>query len=512
MPDRPSSGKKPLPVKHHSITFEISSLYSLILFIILIIFSGVLYLILFRTVFVQQDKDLELAAINISSSINSYLEVRGEEAEPLKFALAKTIQDEQKQQSRWWTRKFEKRWFKQLEKLELSDFYINFISVNRASIARSANISDELIDLFRSSVDLTNPGLTTYQTIDYTQKKIRLINYPFTYKGKEKYILQVGTYQKEIINLIINLLTSVLISIPVFLVLTSFIGRIFVRRILKPVEEIATIARKISHEDLSARVETKNVYIEVKYLMDDFNEMINRLERSFALIDEFSSHVAHELKTPLTIIKGETELALLEKRSIIEYKRAMKINLEEVEKMLRIVNDLLLLTRIDYQPQVFKFEEFDFISYLEEIISQAKLLARPKSIKIKSSLPKTAETITADKVHLRRLFFNILDNAIKFTPKNGVIEFGVTGSRHDFLITVRDSGIGIRPEDIPKIFNRFYHTASEGHHSHGLGLSIAQSIARLHKGSISVKSRINEGAAFHITLPRSVSSHSGQPV
>ncbi|MBP9855277.1 MAG: HAMP domain-containing protein [Candidatus Omnitrophica bacterium] len=506
----PTSAKKK-PRRYQSITFEISFLYSFILLIILIIFSGFLYVILFRTVLIQQDDELELVATNISASINSYLEVRGEEVEPLKFALENTIQDEKRQPSRWWSGKFEKRWFKQVQKLDLSDFYINFISINRASLARSPNIPDDLIDQFRSNVDLTKLGSPTYQTVDYARKKIRIINYPFTYKGEEKYILQVGTYQKEIIGLIFSLLTSVLISIPIFLILTSFIGRVFVRRILKPVENIASIARKISYEDLSARVETKNVYKEIRYLIDDFNEMINRLEQSFALIDGFSSHVAHELKTPLTIIKGETELALMEKRSEAEYRSAMKINLEEVDRMLRIINDLLLLTRIDHNPQIFQFEDFDFISYFGEIVSQVRMLARSKSIKIKFNLPNTVENITADKVHLRRLFFNILDNAMKFTPENGTIEIELIISKSDFLIKVKDSGCGISPADLPKIFHRFYHSAKDGHHSHGLGLSIAQSIARLHKGSISVKSRVNQGATFHIFLPRSLDNHAQIP-
>jgi len=502
MSDRPPSGKNSHPVRKQSITFEISFLYSFILLIILVIFSGVLYLILFRTVYTQQDRDLELAATNISSSINSYLEVKGEDAEPLKFALDKTIQDEEKQPSSWWTRKFERRWFKQLEKMNLDDYYINFISLKRASLARSPNISDEMIDLFRSSVDLTDPGVTTFQTIDYAQKKMRLLNYPFTYKGKEKYFLQVGVYQKEIINLIFNWLTSVLISIPIFLVLTSFIGRIFVRRILKPVDEIATIARKITHEDLSGRVKTKHVYTEVKYLIDDFNEMINRLQQSFVLINEFSSHVAHELRTPLTIIKGETELALLEKRSMTEYKRAMQVNLEEVDKMLRIIDDLLLLTKIDYQPEVFIFEEFDFVAYLQEIVNQVQFLAKPKAIKIKTDLTKTGETIVADKVHLRRLFFNILDNAIKFTPREGQVVIKLDVTQKEFQVTIKDSGIGIPPEELPKIFNRFYHSAIHGQRSHGLGLNIAQSIARLHKGTISVESKLKEGSVFYIILPR----------
>lgn len=495
--------KKNPPVKYHSITFEVSFMYSLILGIILLIFSGVLYFILFRAFYTELDKELELTATNISSSIYSYMEVRGEEAEPLKFALERTIeQKEEERRIKWFTKKFEKRWMKNVDQMDLSDFYVSFISINRASISRSPSMTEDMIDLFRESVDLTEPGATTFQTLKYVNKKMRVINFPFTYKGEEKYMIQVGVYQEDIIDLILNWLTSVMISIPIILILTSFIGSLFVKRILKPVEETATIARRISKEDLSSRVETKNVYKEVKYLIDDFNDMIDRLERSFNHIEEFSAHVAHELKTPLTIIKGETELAMLEERSMEDYKRAMQVNLEEVEKMLRIINDLLLLTKIDYQPEVFMFESVDFVAYFNDILSQAKFLAKSKSIRISTNIPDDPIMINADKVHLRRLFFNIIDNAIKFTPDNGFINIKVHAQSEQFTVSIEDSGNGISPEDLKKIFDRFFRSANSSERGYGLGLSIAQSIAHLHKGSITVESEIQVGTTFHITLPK----------
>lgn len=488
-------------VKYHSITFEVSFLYSLILGIILLIFSGVLYFILFRAVYTELDKELELTATNISSSIYSYLEVRGEEAEPLKFALEKTIEQKEEKRVRWWTKKFEKRWINRVDQMDLSDYYVSFISINRASVARSPGMPEDMIDLFREQVDLSDPAATTFSSISYSNRKLRVINFPFSYKGEDKYMIQVGVYQEDIIDLIFNWLTSVMISIPVILLLTSFIGSLFVRRILKPVEETATIARRISKEDLSARVKTQNVYKEVKYLIDDFNDMIDRLERSFKHIEEFSAHVAHELKTPLTIIKGETELAMLEDRSLEDYKRAMQVNLEEVEKMLRIINDLLLLTKLDYQPEVFLFESVEFGTYLTEIVNQSKFLAQKKDIQITTHWPDRPVQIEADKVHLRRLFFNILDNAIKFTPQNGAIDIRVELDDHRIVTSIKDSGPGIPPDEVQKIFDRFFRCANSSERGYGLGLSIAQSIAHLHHGSIRVESELGEGTVFHIILP-----------
>lgn len=497
------SAKKPLPVKYHSISFEISFLYSLILGLILLIFSGVLYFVLLRTVYTELDRELESIATNISSSINSYLEVRGEEAEPLKYALEKTIADEEKSPRgfRLWTSGFEKRWLKELQSMDFSDYFINFVSTTKASIARSPNMSEELIDLLRENVLPGVNGEPTYKTLTFAQKKIRIVNYPFTYKDQDHYFVQVGIYQKPIIDLILNFLISIVISIPVILILTSFIGRMLVRRILRPVDEIAAIARKVSHEDLSARVEPQNNYREVKYLIDDFNEMINRLEKSFFHIEEFSSHVAHELRTPLTVIKGEAELALLGKRQIAEYQKAMTVTLEEVDRMLRVIEDLLLLSKIDYRPEVFIYEKFDFIPYMQEIIQQAQMLVKDKSITLSAEIARTTGRIFADKVHLRRLFFNVIDNAIKFTPEEGRIDIRVSVHNKTITTEISDTGIGIPQNEHDKIFDRFYRTTNSPRGGHGLGLSIALSLARLHKGTIQVKSQLNQGTSVIINLP-----------
>lgn len=492
------------PVKYHSISFEISFLYSLILALILLAFSGFLYFVLFRTVYVELDRELKTTAVNISSTINSYLEVRGEEAEPLKFALEKAIADEEKSPRRFlfWTSSFEKRWLQHVDAMDLHEYFINFVSTSKASIARSPNMSEELIDLLRENVIPSEGREPTYKTLTYKDRKVRIINYPFTYKDQDHYYVQVGVYQRPIIDLILNFMISVVISIPVILVLTSFIGRMLVKRILRPVDEIASIARRVSHEDLAARVQTKVNYKEVKYLIDDFNDMINRLENSFAHIEEFTSHAAHELRTPLTVIKGEAELALLNKRSEEDYRRAMQVTLDEVHRMLRIVEDLLLLSKIDYRPEVFIYEQFDFIEYMSEIAQQTELLVREKRIVLDVQIPREKAAVKADRVHLRRLFFNVIDNAIKFTPEKGKISIAVEVKKEYIQITIGDSGIGIPQAEISKIFDRFYRTTNSSRGGHGLGLSIALSLARLHKGTIRVQSELNRGTRFFITLPR----------
>ena len=222
-------------------------------------------------------------------------------------------------------------------------------------------------------------------------------------------------------------LYSIAISVPLILILTNFVGRVLANRILQPVYEITNLAKKITQEDLSARIKTKHFDREMGSLIESFNAMIARLEKSFHHIEQFSHHVAHELKTPLTIIQGEANLLLRKERPIYEYQQALRIIMEESQRVLKTVDDLLLLTKLGYQHEVFKFEQFDFIEFFGEIVEQHRLLAANKGIGIRMNLQDVTSPlmIKGDRLHLRRLFFNIIDNAIKFTPEGGCIDMRI---------------------------------------------------------------------------------------
>jgi len=215
------------------------------------------------------------------------------------------------------------------------------------------------------------------------------------------------------------------------------------------------MAKRITHEDLTARVTPRHFDLEMQELAEAFNDMISRLETSFKHIEEFSSHVAHELKTPLTIMRGESELALRKERDPKDYQRAIRTILSESERMLRTIEDLLLLTRLNYRPEALKFEQIDFIKFLKEVYDQEKVLAAKKDIKMNlhlNSSDKIPVSVKADKLHLRRLFLNIIDNAIKYTPSGGKVTLAVTRGPNNIRTAISDTGQGIRQEDLTKIF------------------------------------------------------------
>ncbi len=296
----------------------------------------------------------------------------------------------------------------------------------------------------------------------------------------------------------------ILIPIPLTLLFGYFIGRIIVSRILKPIGEITSTANRITHEDLSLRVTAENADEELRRLIEAFNDMVSRLGESFEYIRDSSSYIAHELKTPIAIIRGEAEFVLKKEREKEEYKKVIAGSLEETKRMLKIIEDLLLLTKMNYQPEVLKFERIDLAQFIRIIGEQAKMFASPKNITVNMNVSEEAGMVHADELHLRRLFFNIIDNAIKFTPPGGSVGISLRYENQKAVVSITDTGIGIEEGNIPKLFDKFYRiegTIKDASPSSGLGLSIAQSIARLHKGDISVTSRVGQGTSFTVSLP-----------
>lgn len=298
----------------------------------------------------------------------------------------------------------------------------------------------------------------------------------------------------------------VLIIIPSMAVIIS-IGFMFfflTRKMLSSVENIAVTTHNISLKDLSARVNTDTLETELEYLAVSINRMLDRLERSFEYVKEFSSSIGHELKTPLAIIKGGSEIALRKERQPDEYRKALRVTIDETNRMIQIVEDLVFLTKLDYNPDNIKKEVFDCVQFFEDIRARAETLAASKGVIFKSAIPKTPVFFEGNKLHLSRLFFNLIQNAVKFTPREGKIDLSVCQQGDLLKVVITDTGVGIDQNDLPRLFQRFFHKEAPGTESSGgigLGLSVAKSIAKFHNGDIKVSSKPQEGSVFTVTLP-----------
>jgi len=294
-----------------------------------------------------------------------------------------------------------------------------------------------------------------------------------------------------------------LYSVPMILAISVALGWFLAGRALKPFEEITRTAEKITHENLNTHIVTERKEEEIQRFVQAFNAMVGRLDASFRQMRKFNADAAHELRTPLSIIQGETEVALRSPNLPEEIRAVLASNLEELDRLTRIVNDLLTLSEAEAGRQVLIREPVGVKALLEDLVDQMRLLATDRNLRIDlMSIPDLR--IDADKLWIRRAILNLLDNALKYSKNGGTIEVSAQRDDSTVRIKVRDYGIGILPEDISHIFDRLYRAdpaRSRDSGGVGLGLALVKWIIEAHSGTVRVESEPDQGALFEISLP-----------
>jgi len=488
-------------MQFNTIRFKASILYSLVLAIILSIFGGIIYLNLQKVLYGYLDKELEVKAQEIKTILNAYEKIKQRQNHPFQGLLnllenEGLIEDQKMVIDDIWRSKF--------EILHLKADYINILNIQGNTLVNSNNFTPKVAKLFESQLPVSLKE-KQFKTLKEGGVKIRAINLPVIYQDKQL-VLQIGTPLRKTSEILSNTFVLLIALILFILLLTSFLGGFLAERALIPVKSAIEAANNIiKHKDLSIRVEEHQADVEMKELVKSFNNLLSQLEISFNHITEFSSRVAHELKTPLAITKGELEVALDQDRNKEEYKRVIEECLQETDRMIRVIKDLLLLAKLDYKREIYKFEKLNINNLLKEIYEQSGVLATAKNIQVNLEIPENDIFIRADKVHLRRLFLNLINNAINYTPENGEVKIGATSSGSNVSVNIEDNGVGISEENLDKIFDKFFRIKKDAPSEAsgtGLGLNIAQSIAHAHNGEISVKSQLGKGSTFTVTLPQ----------
>ncbi len=286
----------------------------------------------------------------------------------------------------------------------------------------------------------------------------------------------------------------------VLLLFTPLFGYVFMKRAFAPIHTLVKSARNITAEDLSHRIEGVNSRDEIGELADTFNDMIARLDRSFQHIQQFSGDVAHELKTPLTALKGEVEVALRKDRAPPEYRSILASVLENTDRLSHIVEDLLLLARLDVSTSSVLRDRVALDEILLEVHEIMLPSARNKHIALNLQMIETAE-IVGDAGLIKRLLINLVTNAIQYTPTGGKVEIALESVQDEARVTVRDTGVGIPEHALPHIFNRFFRVdqaRSHGTGGSGLGLAIVRKISEAHDARIGVESRVGAGTTFTV--------------
>jgi heavy metal sensor kinase len=299
-----------------------------------------------------------------------------------------------------------------------------------------------------------------------------------------------------------TLLLTFFMTGPLTLLFVVGGGYFLARRALAPVQSMTQSANQISADRLSQRIDVENPDDELGALAQTLNRMIERLERSFAEMQRFTADAAHELRTPLAVIRNEAEVALRVSRTPDEYSHVLGNLLEETNRLSHMADQLLFLCRQDAGLLAGKQDRVNIDTLLRDVIANMQLVADAKAVALSLTADCNCD-VRGDASQLRRVFYNLLDNAIKYTDSGGTVAVAATAARGAVSVSIKDSGIGIPAEHLPRIFDRFYRVdpARAGEAGAGLGLSICQSIIASHDGTIVVESRLQKGTMVCVTLP-----------
>ncbi len=390
----------------------------------------------------------------------------------------------------------------------LDKFFQIFGPAGQVTI-QSSNIQSREIPLSQSAFRASLEGQPTFESVQFQKGvSLRLLSVPIRQGDQLVNILRVGTSLQPTERMLRRLLTGLYIASPLALIVSLVGGWFLAGRALRPVHAITQAARRIAAGDLSQRIQSPPSNDEIGQLASTFNDMIGRLDVSFKQIRQFSADASHELRTPLTITKGETELALRRPRQAEDYREVLESNLEEIDRMSRIVDELLFLSRADLGEIKLKMAPVQLDDLIRDIHQQAIVLGKERQVQ---PILKTVEPVVVhgDDLRLRELILNLVDNAVKYSREGQTVELSLIQAGDQAKIIVQDHGIGIAVENHARVFDRFYRTDDARAHAAkgtGLGLAICKWIVDVHHGKIELQSAIGVGSCFTVFLPLSSNS------
>jgi heavy metal sensor kinase len=313
-----------------------------------------------------------------------------------------------------------------------------------------------------------------------------------------------------------RLLSAMMVIAPFILVASVLVGYLLVGGTLKPVQFIVDEVEAISDgRSLHRRLVEPKTGDEIARLSATLNAMLARLERSFISLRRFTADASHELKTPLTVLRSGVERAITHPATPPEVLEVLEETLIEVNRMTEMVDSLLMLARADEGRAPLHLERVDMREILSEVSETANILGEQAGVTVEVTVPSEGQVLAADPSRIRQLVMNLLTNATKYTPKGGNVWVESASVNGGVQMTVRDTGIGIAPGDLPHIFDRFWRVDAARSRTGerpgaGLGLAICKWIAEAHGGSIEVQSRPGRGTTFTVMLPVGTERTSGE--
>jgi len=387
----------------------------------------------------------------------------------------------------------------------VKEVFFRFLSVN-GQVFSSSNMSYwKDIDIDETAIKaLLRENNPVFQTIAIAgrSEKVRILYAVL----RPSIILQVGVAM-ESYSRFLDAFQRIFVTTMTFLIiLAAGVGWFMARRAVSEVEVITRTAQKISGGSLDERVPVKGRGDEIDQLANTFNQMLDRIQALLTEIKEMSDNMAHDLRSPITRIRGVAEVTLTSGKALSEYEGMAASTIEECDRLLDMINTMLMISKTGSGVDKLCIKDVDLTGIVRQACELFEPTAEDKEVNVSCDVPDRTH-LTGDTSMIQRMLSNLLDNAIKYTPSGGTVNITVIESNAQVVVAFKDTGVGISQADLPRIFERFYRCdQSRSQAGIGLGLSLARAIARAHGGDITVISTPNQGSIFTATLPKSLSS------
>ncbi len=340
----------------------------------------------------------------------------------------------------------------------------------------------------------------------------RLIVYVRSYKLADGRVLTVETGEATGMMRAVEkgLAVAMLFGLPVLLILAAGGGYVLVRRALTPVESMIKAAEALTFNSPHNRLPPTGTGDRIEALGQALNRMLERLDNAYQHASRFSADAAHEIGTPLSIMRGEMELLATRRDLPPDVLAALGSTLDEAVRLSQIVENLMALSRLESIAGKRTHKAVDLTALADETIDQMRLLAEDKNIRLDGPSGRSV-VVLGDRNRLKQVLVNLFDNAVKYTPSGGRVSVAVEAAGTNAVLTVADTGIGIAPEHQQLIFDRFFRVAADrGESGAGLGLAIVKSICVAHGGRVSVNSTPGQGSRFCVELPLASAADLGE--
>ncbi len=478
-----------------NIRLRLTLWYTAILLLILLIFGVIVYIGLSRNLSASLDSQLQREAKQMVDAFNAGEIEESEEGY------------EDNESSEYGGRKI---------RLNGIEFTLNYLpeegvfwQILDSSGQSTFNTNDFRGATFETTTLNPNRAQLSFGTLA-NSTPIRAYTLPVTLEGNLLGFVQVAESYEPIQNVQRQLIILFGASLPFVLFAAGGGGWFLASRALAPIDRITRSAQEISADHLHQRLNLDLPNDEVGRLAATFDDMLARLDDAFERQKRFIADASHEMRTPLTILKGDVEVALNRSRSPEEYQETLEMVNQTADRLSALVEELFLLARADNNQIPFQTGTVDVVDLLYEQADHLQSRAAAKQVTLNLNTPDSLPLI-GDRDKLVRLFLNLIDNAIKYSRFNDKVDIIATAQSEEVCIEIRDTGPGIPAENIPHLFDRFYrvdkaraHQASDGSGGSGagLGLAIAHWLAQVHGGRIEVSSQLGHGTTFAVYLPR----------